>query len=88
MNGKQQPGPAVMLKLAEAHYNLNWLLTGNGGMYLSEGTDVPPEIMTMAKKLALYPEIVSTLHEAIELREKFERAKQELKTELQRKKKK
>ena len=90
LTGENLPGFEVILRLAEIGYNANWLLTGKGGMYLTEerSTVLSPEMQSLAERLGNYPEIVSTLREAIELREKLDRTKQELKMEFQRMKKK
>jgi transcriptional regulator with XRE-family HTH domain len=90
LNSVQMPGYLFWKRMAEAGYNVNWLLTGKGGMYISDAdeTNLSPELRAMAQKLAGHPELVSTLGEMIELREKLDRTKQELKMEFQRMKKK
>jgi hypothetical protein len=42
INNKRSPDPEFLIKLAEQKVNLNWLLSGEGGMYVSAPWDPKP----------------------------------------------
>lgn len=43
INNKRSPDPEFLIKLAEQKVNINWLLSGEGGMYVSAPWDPKPE---------------------------------------------
>ncbi|MDD2229602.1 MAG: S24 family peptidase [Candidatus Cloacimonetes bacterium] len=43
INNKRSPDPEFLTKLTQLKVNLNWLLSGEGGMYVSAPWDVKPE---------------------------------------------
>lgn len=49
INNKRSPDPEFLIKLAEQKVNLNWLLSGEGGMYVSAPWDPKPESKTKSK---------------------------------------
>ena len=55
INNKRSPDPEFLTKLAKQKVNLNWLLSGEGGMYVSAPWDPKPESKTKSKV-----EVVST----------------------------
>ena len=75
LNDVQQPGFVFLQRMSQAGYNVNWLLTGKGGMYLSDAaaTDVAPETMRVAEGLQKYPELLAPVSDAIQLKEEMQR---------------
>jgi len=49
INNKRSPEPEFLTKLAEQKVNLNWLLSGEGGMYVSAPWDPKPESSLKSK---------------------------------------
>jgi len=44
INNKRSPDPEFLIKLAEQKVNLNWLLSGEGGMYVSAPWDPKEQV--------------------------------------------
>jgi len=49
INNKRSPDPEFLIKLAEQKVNLNWLLSGEGGMNISAPWDTKPESKSKSK---------------------------------------
>lgn len=77
LNGKQEPGPDVLMKLCEAGYNVNWLLTGRGPVRidaLGQYPAVPGEVVAVAEQIAKYPNLVEPIIGLIQANEQMKQA--------------
>jgi len=83
LSGKFAPSYEVMQRLVELGYNPLTMLSGKGPLRLDgEPSQIPVQLASVAGVLYKYPELLGTVRDAIETREKLEAAQNQLKAEL------
>ena len=88
MRGDFLPSYEVMQKFVELGYNPMAMLTGSGPLKLDQPVQpLPIQLAPIADKLHKYPEVLESLRDAIETREKLDAVQQQLKAKFQPKKK-